>query len=350
MWTPTATRSSRRSRWRSRPSTSASGLYQEYQAGTAADAKLNVQSIVDPNREDYNVIAESKGGNPNTRLVVDAHLDAIYGAGMLDNASGSATILDIAEQMRKVNPRNKLRFIWFGGEELGAARARRSTSTTSADRAGATSATTSMRTSPRRRTTSWAVLDPAAVDLFGRTVRRRSRANVYAPSHGRSRPGASTTSTRSAKTTSSSRRSAPTRSTSTWRAFPASGVLTGQDCCKTQEEVNLFGGFTGNFEGNVAELRRRMRRQPVPLVRQPQQQRPERADVHVQGVRQHRRADGVRQEHGGGKRYTSQAIEGEAQARSRYGRRPARHPVTPTGRGAAQQLRGAASACASRSR
>ena len=36
-----------------------------------------------------------------------------------DNASGSATILDIAQQMKNVNPRNKLRFIWFGGEELG---------------------------------------------------------------------------------------------------------------------------------------------------------------------------------------------------------------------------------------
>src|SRR5204862_6980752 len=32
--------------------------------------------------------------------------------------------------------------------------------------------------------------------------------------------------------------------------IPASGVLTGQDCCKTQEEVNLFGGFLGNYEGN----------------------------------------------------------------------------------------------------
>jgi hypothetical protein len=34
-------------------------------------------------------------------------------------ASDSATILDIAQMMRKVNPLNKLRFIWFGGEELG---------------------------------------------------------------------------------------------------------------------------------------------------------------------------------------------------------------------------------------
>ena len=65
---------------------------------------LDVQAIVDPNRDDYNVIADSKGGDPNHVVVVDAHLDAIYGAGMLDNASGSATILDIAQKMRKVNP------------------------------------------------------------------------------------------------------------------------------------------------------------------------------------------------------------------------------------------------------
>ena len=38
---------------------------------------------------------------------------------MLDNASGSATILDIAQQLKNTNTRNKLRFIWFGGEELG---------------------------------------------------------------------------------------------------------------------------------------------------------------------------------------------------------------------------------------
>src|SRR3954468_24605410 len=96
-----------------------SQLVQDFTNGKAPHAKLDVHSIIDPNRNDYNLIAESKGGDPNHVVVVDAHLDAIFGAGMLDNASGSATILDIAEQMRKVNPRNKLRFIWFGGEELG---------------------------------------------------------------------------------------------------------------------------------------------------------------------------------------------------------------------------------------
>jgi hypothetical protein len=33
--------------------------------------------------------------------------------------------------------------------------------------------------------------------------------------------------------------------------IPASGLLTGQDCCKTQQQVDLFGGSVGNFEGKV---------------------------------------------------------------------------------------------------
>jgi hypothetical protein len=99
-------------------------LYNQYQQAVQNNTALPVMNlaikgIVKPNTDDYNVIADSKGGDPNHVVVVDAHLDAIYGAGMLDNASGSATILDIAQMMRKVHPRNKLRFIWFGGEELG---------------------------------------------------------------------------------------------------------------------------------------------------------------------------------------------------------------------------------------
>src|SRR5205814_9281339 len=90
------------------------------QHGTALPTmNLNIDAILDRNRADWNVIADSKGGDKNHVVVVDAHLDAIYGAGMLDNASGSATILDIAQKMKNVNPTNKLRFIWFGGQEVG---------------------------------------------------------------------------------------------------------------------------------------------------------------------------------------------------------------------------------------
>lgn len=94
-------------------------LYTQYQNGPPPVLSLDVNGVVDPARQDYNVIAESQGGDPNHVVVVDAHLDAIFGEGMLDNASGSATILDIAQMMKNVTPQNKLRFIWFGGEELG---------------------------------------------------------------------------------------------------------------------------------------------------------------------------------------------------------------------------------------
>ncbi len=51
-----------------------------------------------------------------------AHLDSVHsGPGINDNASGSATILKIAElySALKIVPRNKLRFMWFGSEEFG---------------------------------------------------------------------------------------------------------------------------------------------------------------------------------------------------------------------------------------
>jgi Peptidase family M28/PA domain len=67
-----------------------------------------------------NVIAETKGGDPNRVIVVGAHLDSVgTGPGINDNGSGSATILEIAEELRQFHPRNKVRFIWFGAEESG---------------------------------------------------------------------------------------------------------------------------------------------------------------------------------------------------------------------------------------
>ena len=97
-------RSSRRSRLPSRRLTSApastTSTRRPWPAGRRA-AQSQHRGVEKPNAEDYNVIADSKHGDPNSVLVVDAHLDAIFGAGMLDNASGSATILDIAQRMRR---------------------------------------------------------------------------------------------------------------------------------------------------------------------------------------------------------------------------------------------------------
>jgi aminopeptidase Y len=52
--------------------------------------------------------------------MVGAHLDSVQrGPGINDNGSGSAALLEVATQMAKVKPRNKLRFAWWGAEEAG---------------------------------------------------------------------------------------------------------------------------------------------------------------------------------------------------------------------------------------
>jgi len=66
----------------------------------------------------YNIFAESVGGDPNNVVMVGAHLDSVNaGPGINDNGSGSAAILEVAQQMSKVTPRNKLRFALWGAEE-----------------------------------------------------------------------------------------------------------------------------------------------------------------------------------------------------------------------------------------
>jgi Zn-dependent M28 family amino/carboxypeptidase len=67
-----------------------------------------------------NVIAESPSGDPSNVVMAGAHLDSVsQGPGIQDNGSGSAALLEVAEQMAKVNPRNKVRFAWWTAEESG---------------------------------------------------------------------------------------------------------------------------------------------------------------------------------------------------------------------------------------
>ena len=66
----------------------------------------------------YNVLAETSTGNDANVVMVGAHLDSVrQGPGINDNGSGSAAILEVAEQMRKVKPVNTVRFAWWGAEE-----------------------------------------------------------------------------------------------------------------------------------------------------------------------------------------------------------------------------------------
>jgi hypothetical protein len=223
---------------------------QAVQGGTALPVvNLAIKAVVNPNADDYNVIADSKGGDPNHVVVVDAHLDAIYGAGMLDNASGSATILDIAQMMRKVSPRNKLRFIWFGGEELGELGSKFYISNLSPSDLGKIGydLDADVTATPNYVV---GVLDPAGVDLFTRTVSTQFPPQVYQPSTVARDQGIQYFSSIGLNHELFSPVGTDAEQFNK-AGIPASGVLTGQDCCKNQGDVDLFGGSLGNFEGHV---------------------------------------------------------------------------------------------------
>jgi Zn-dependent M28 family amino/carboxypeptidase len=68
----------------------------------------------------YNVLAERTGKNDDNVVMAGAHLDSVLeGPGIQDNGSGSAALLEAAEQLANLKPQNTLRFAWWGAEESG---------------------------------------------------------------------------------------------------------------------------------------------------------------------------------------------------------------------------------------
>ncbi|MCX4824177.1 M28 family metallopeptidase [Streptomyces sp. NBC_01142] len=69
-----------------------------------------------------NVIAETRGGNAANTVMLGSHLDSVTaGPGINDNGSGSAGLLEVAEELAKKEkrPPNKVRFAWWSAEENG---------------------------------------------------------------------------------------------------------------------------------------------------------------------------------------------------------------------------------------
>jgi Zn-dependent M28 family amino/carboxypeptidase len=85
-------------------------------------------STISEIRTTSNVIAETPGGSPDKVVVAGAHLDSVTaGPGVVDNGSGAGTLLEVALNLNSsVNMfktggnglTNKIRFAWWGGEEL----------------------------------------------------------------------------------------------------------------------------------------------------------------------------------------------------------------------------------------
>ncbi|WP_104046074.1 M20/M25/M40 family metallo-hydrolase [Arthrobacter sp. ZGTC412] len=75
---------------------------------------------LEENRETFNILADTAGSADHT-IVVGAHLDSVPdGPGINDNASGVATLIETARWMAEtgVEPKNRVRFAFWGAEEV----------------------------------------------------------------------------------------------------------------------------------------------------------------------------------------------------------------------------------------
>ncbi|MEV7600672.1 M28 family peptidase [Kitasatospora sp. NPDC089797] len=71
-------------------------------------------------RRTWNVLAETRGGDPADTVMIGAHLDSVpAGPGINDNGSGAAGILEVARNLGVHPVRNKVRFAWWSAEEFG---------------------------------------------------------------------------------------------------------------------------------------------------------------------------------------------------------------------------------------
>lgn len=220
-----------------------SNLYSQAQSGNPV-VHLAISTVYDVARTDYNLIADSPFGDPNRVVVLDAHLDAIYGAGILDNASGSTTILEVALKMAHTPTTNQLRYIWFGGEELGLYGSQYYTQTLTAQDAQKIvfDLDSDVTATPNFDNV---IADPAnsgnAADFPANVVPGSQVGNNYFVEYfeGNTLPYAWNSNDGTDSWSFS------------WIGVPNSGILTGQDCCKAQWEADYFGGYPGNYEGHI---------------------------------------------------------------------------------------------------
>ncbi|MFD9222427.1 M28 family metallopeptidase [Streptomyces sp. NPDC060064] len=88
----------------------------------AAGFTTSLQQFTSSGATGYNLIADWPGGDANQILMAGSHLDSVgAGAGINDNGSGSAAVLEtaLAVSRAQFKPAKHLRFGWWGAEELG---------------------------------------------------------------------------------------------------------------------------------------------------------------------------------------------------------------------------------------
>lgn len=187
----------------------------------------------------FNVLAETSQGRDDNVVMLGAHLDgAQEGAGINDNATGSAAILETAVQLATVNKlNNTVRFAWWGGEEDGLQGSDAWVADQSDDELAdiATYLNFDMVGSPNYIIGVYDADEStyeAPVEVPAGSVETEDVFTDYFDSTGQAW----------VDTMFSGR--------SDYQAFiengvPASGLFTGADGTKTEEEVGMFGGTAG---------------------------------------------------------------------------------------------------------
>ncbi|KAK2038840.1 peptidase family M28 [Colletotrichum somersetense] len=88
-------------------------------AGKDIKVHLDLLSVVEE-RTNYNVIAETKGGDHNNVLMIGGHADSVFnGPGVNDDGSGTVGVLTVAKALSQFATKNAVRVAFWGAEEYG---------------------------------------------------------------------------------------------------------------------------------------------------------------------------------------------------------------------------------------
>ncbi|AAS52043.1 ADR123Wp [Eremothecium gossypii ATCC 10895] len=92
-------------------------------AAISLDPTFSLNAMVDSTVKEIttqNVIADTKGGDPENIVSLGAHSDSVFaGPGINDDGSGTISLLTVAKHLANFSVKNKVRFAWWSAEEEG---------------------------------------------------------------------------------------------------------------------------------------------------------------------------------------------------------------------------------------
>ncbi|KAK0122840.1 hypothetical protein ONS96_009870 [Cadophora gregata f. sp. sojae] len=94
-------------------------VVERLKAGESVEIKFQQTQLIET-KITQNIIAETKGGDPNNVIMLGAHLDSVVaGPGINDDGSGTSLILELFTALNSFQHNLKVRFAWWGAEENG---------------------------------------------------------------------------------------------------------------------------------------------------------------------------------------------------------------------------------------